>query len=108
MNKSRKSLVSFFSKNVPELEVTEEFLFGTFSGTRLTYQGNQLLNNYFNNYVFPITEIIPLYKKTLLNEQLYTPYYLSEKVLVLYDEQDAQSLTLIGDMSLWIESLIAS
>jgi hypothetical protein len=106
MNKLRKNLVNYFLKNYPHLEVSEETLFGTFSGTRLTYEGNELLCEDFINYVFPITEPISLYKKTLLNERLSTPYYLSEKSLILYDEQDAQSLILIGDMSLWIESMI--
>ena len=102
----RTKLVKHFSTKFNNSEINESLLFGSYSGNRLSEHGNKLMMQEFEHHKFPITEKISLYKKTQLNQNMPNPYYMSDKMLVLYDKADASSFMLIGDLSLWIESLI--
>lgn len=106
MSNIRTQIVSYFQKLYQDTDITEYTLFGSYSGNRLSEYGNKLMMKEFNHHVYPLEAEISLYKKTMLNENMPRPYFLSDKKIILYDDNDASSLLLIGDVSLWVESLI--
>jgi len=105
-NVSRDTILDYLSNQCQHLNITESLIFGNYSGTRLSFAGNEIMTGEFESYVFPIEEQISLYKKTMLNQNMSSPYFLNDKKIVLYNQSDSSSLVLIGNLSLWVESLI--
>jgi len=105
MSSIRTQITSYFQKLYQDTDITEYTMFGTYSGNRLSEFGNKLMMKEFNHHVFPVNNEISLYKKTILNKNMPRPYFLSDKKIILYDDNDASSLLMMEDISLWIESV---
>jgi hypothetical protein len=73
-------------------------------GTRFTGTGFDLAKGLWNVYIVKLPPNYIVLNKTLLmlDSRMTWPYYLSKKMLVLFNEMDAFEFTLYqGDINLW-------
>lgn len=100
----RNKLIKHFSK-LSNTVLTCHDLFGNYQGLRLNHNGNQLMMGEFEYWMFPITDRIRPIKHVMLNKNMTTPYYITDKNIYLFSKVDAFSLQVIGDVDIWIGSI---
>ena len=105
MKAKRNKLVKLLSSQNPNIEITETTLFGNYQGLRLSLEGYTLMKKDFDFYKFPISARITPIKKVILNKSMDTPYYITDNNIFLFSQVDAFSLQVIGDVSIWIDSI---
>lgn len=76
-------------------------------GLRLTPLGYQLLKREYDHYPFPIEKESKVTVRHILalDTEMNWPYYLTPKQLVLFSDEDAVILKLVGGYDNWINSL---
>ncbi len=76
-------------------------------GLRLTRLGYELLRNEFDFYPHPIEKDIKVKVKHILalDAEMQWPYYLSNKQIVLFSEDDSVIIKLVGGYENWIASV---
>lgn len=76
-------------------------------GLRLSSLGYQLLKREYDFYAFPIEKESKVTARHILalDAEMKWPYYLSSKQIVLFSEEDAVILKLVGGYDNWIQSL---
>lgn len=67
------------------------------SGLRLTKLGFNILKKQYDNYTFSVSEGIHKRLVLVLHKKMKWPYYLDSKQLVLFSEDDAMWLKLVGN-----------
>jgi hypothetical protein len=105
MKARRNKLVKLLAQQNPNMEITEATVFGNYQGMRLSMEGYTLMKKDFDFYKFQITARVTPIKKVILNKNMDTPYYMTDKNIFLFSQVDAFSLQVIGDVSIWIESI---
>lgn len=100
----RNKLIKHFSETT-NTQLTSHDVFGNFQGLRLCQNGYELLINEFEYWSFPITNKIRPRKHVMLNKNMSTPYYITDKNIYLFSEVDAFSLQIVGDIDIWIDSI---
>lgn len=79
-------------------------VFKNAKGTRFAGTGFDLAKNLWNTYTVKLPPNYVVLNRTLLmlDSRMTWPYYLSKKLLVLFNEMDAFEFTLYqGDINLW-------
>lgn len=105
-NKLRQKLINYLQQQ-DSIDITfSEFkLFGFYDGLRLTETGNNIMKSTFDYYVFPIKTPLTIKQKVLINNNLHSCFYIGKNNIVIYDEQEAFNINMIGDLNLWIDSI---
>lgn len=77
-------------------------------GLRLSSLGYQLLKREFDCHTFPIDKESKVTVKHILalDSQMIWPYYLTSKQIVLFSDEDAVFLKLVGGYDNWINNLV--
>jgi hypothetical protein len=102
----RQLFVNYFNNITPETKITVSYVFGNYTGLRLTFNGYMLFLNNFINYRFELQkEFIITPNKILKLNKLDKPYFLNKKILVLFGEEDYTSLIIMNDLDLWLDTL---
>ena len=73
-------------------------------GLRLTSLGYQLLRREYDHYPFPIEKESKVTARHILalDKEMQWPYYLTQKQIVLFSEEDSVVLKLVGGYDNWI------
>lgn len=99
----RTSIIKYFS-NLPDID--ERYIFGSYDGLRLTYNGYMLLSSKLENYTFTFEKEFVMTAGIILKlNKLTKPYYYNNKFIVLFGKEDYVSLALMSDITLWINSI---
>lgn len=102
----RKNLVKYLNDlDSINTKLTEFKLFGHYNNLRLSENGNIIMKNIFNTYIFPLNYTLTIKDKVTLSQNMNSFYYLTDKAIVIYDEQEAFNINLIGDIKTWISSI---
>lgn len=105
-NKLRNKIIKYLN-TLDEIDqhISDNKLFGYYSGLRLTATGNTIMKSVFDHYVFPLEKPLTMKEKIAINNNLLCCFYIGTNNIVIYDKQESTSIALVGDISLWIKSL---
>lgn len=102
----RKKLIEYLnSQDIFDEVITEYKLFGHYNNLRLSETGNNILKKVFDSYEFMLDTNISIKDKVIISENMNSPFYITDKKIYIYDENEATYINLIGDMRNWIESI---
>lgn len=104
--KLRKNIVKYLnSLEMFDEVITEYKLFGHYNNLRLSDTGNAIIKKVFKSYEFIIDTDISIKDKVSISKNMNSPFYLTDKKIYIYDEDEAAYINLIGDIRIWIESI---
>jgi hypothetical protein len=107
MTLSKKPISDVVLNKIQEhhrIEVEFFKIFKNAKGTRFTGSGFELAKPIWKTYTITLPENYRILTKTLLllDSSMTYPYYLSKRLLVLFNEMDAFEFSLYqGDINLW-------
>lgn len=104
--KLRQQLIEYLnSQETIDEVITEYKLFGHYNNLRLSETGNDILKKVFNYYEFMIDSNLSIKDRVTISKNMNSPFYITDKKIYIYDENEAAYINLIGDIRIWIESI---
>ena len=101
-----QEVVNYFQEKINSNELTIHDIFYGPDSLRLRMFGNKLLKMYFENHTFPLERRLTMGELITLSKKINTPYYITDKNITIYDDEQIMILKLSqGKIIRWLSRL---